>query len=682
MTTKKKKQNVGGAGNFLRLQFNFPNILLLLIGILFIVLSIQLGHIQDDSYITFRYVENFVNGNGLVFNIGENVEGYTSLLWVLLLSGVKIIGIDIISASQFLGLFFSFITIIITRKIFLHFIDSVILDERILKERKNIWLYISLLPSLMLALNGAFQYWSISGMETALFISLVTLSIYSYAMRPDEFELTNFTAISLILASVTRPEGMFIVILIIFHMTSLTLIKHKRLTDIKEKLFSKENVNALLIIFIPYILMVIFRLFYYGYPFPNTYYAKSGLSAEYFKSGLEYFLTFNRVYLLYGVMLIIPFALLMNKKLRINVVLMELAICSFIIYTILIGGDVLPIYRFFLPILPLIFILFCLVIYYPSNLFIQKSSKKIIFSGEITIVILISVLTIYNNFHPYDHIQKKADSEQHLIYKMKSAGEWLSLQQRLSKHPLTVAATTIGALSYYSNVTIIDMLGLTDERIAHNPLPIPSISGIHSGWREKNYNVPYVLSRNPDYIFFSTDIKPSAYAERALFTSEKFINGYYPSHFIVNKGDQKGVATIYKKRPAEMMSSFSQEFSANPNYSEEYIHKYNSLLSYKANKSDLKTLNKKIGECYKLIKISPLNFGDPYRLLGRFYSIGGNKVEAIKAYEECIKRDPTNASANAFLLVHYRKLHDSRQDEYYLNLKKYNPEILKLHGYK
>ena len=34
---------------------------------------------QDDAFISFRYAQNFLNGHGLVFNIGERVEGFTSL---------------------------------------------------------------------------------------------------------------------------------------------------------------------------------------------------------------------------------------------------------------------------------------------------------------------------------------------------------------------------------------------------------------------------------------------------------------------------------------------------------------------------------------------------------------------------------------------------------------------------
>jgi hypothetical protein len=40
----------------------------------------------DDSFIAARYAANLVAGHGLVFNVGERVEGFSDLLWTLLLT--------------------------------------------------------------------------------------------------------------------------------------------------------------------------------------------------------------------------------------------------------------------------------------------------------------------------------------------------------------------------------------------------------------------------------------------------------------------------------------------------------------------------------------------------------------------------------------------------------------------
>ena len=39
----------------------------------------------DDAMISMRYAYNLANGNGLVWNVGERVEGYSNFLWVLVM---------------------------------------------------------------------------------------------------------------------------------------------------------------------------------------------------------------------------------------------------------------------------------------------------------------------------------------------------------------------------------------------------------------------------------------------------------------------------------------------------------------------------------------------------------------------------------------------------------------------
>src|SRR4029077_14763977 len=62
----------------------------------FILACLLVGGVQtllyrfttDDSYITFRYVNNFVDGLGLVYNRGEKIEGFSNPLFILILSGL------------------------------------------------------------------------------------------------------------------------------------------------------------------------------------------------------------------------------------------------------------------------------------------------------------------------------------------------------------------------------------------------------------------------------------------------------------------------------------------------------------------------------------------------------------------------------------------------------------------
>jgi len=69
----------------------------------------------EDAYIAYRYVQNFVEGNGLTFNPGEKVEGYSDFLWVVLIALVnKISGLDIPSIGRGLSIIFGVVSLVVS----------------------------------------------------------------------------------------------------------------------------------------------------------------------------------------------------------------------------------------------------------------------------------------------------------------------------------------------------------------------------------------------------------------------------------------------------------------------------------------------------------------------------------------------------------------------------------------
>jgi hypothetical protein len=67
--------------------------------LLAIVWAAALSWIGDDAFISFRYARNLAEGHGLVFNVGERVEGYTNFLWTVLFAPLIKLGIDPAQAS-------------------------------------------------------------------------------------------------------------------------------------------------------------------------------------------------------------------------------------------------------------------------------------------------------------------------------------------------------------------------------------------------------------------------------------------------------------------------------------------------------------------------------------------------------------------------------------------------------
>ena len=119
--------------------------------------------IFDDAFICFRYAENLNNGNGLVYNIGERVEGYTSFLWVMLMAIGEFAGFDIVLFSIIIGIIFAFGCIILTAYSY--------------KFINGITPAVSSIAALFLGTTGIFLPWGVSGVETLKFAFLVLLLV-------------------------------------------------------------------------------------------------------------------------------------------------------------------------------------------------------------------------------------------------------------------------------------------------------------------------------------------------------------------------------------------------------------------------------------------------------------------------------------------------------------------------
>src|SRR4051812_5043075 len=70
-------------------------------------------YVVDDAFISLRYAERFIHGQGLTWNDGERVEGYSNLLWILLVSGLGVLGMDLVDATLLLGILCSLATLLV-----------------------------------------------------------------------------------------------------------------------------------------------------------------------------------------------------------------------------------------------------------------------------------------------------------------------------------------------------------------------------------------------------------------------------------------------------------------------------------------------------------------------------------------------------------------------------------------
>ncbi len=156
--------------------------------LIFVLLARYLNFTQDDAYISYRYVANFLNGHGLVYNIGERIEGFTNFGWVIYMILVGGLGFGYIVVSKITGLLLGAGVIVVT-----------FLIARTLFDQNNRLLAVT--SAYLVAANLSLAYWSPAGLETAAFAFVTSLSLYWFLKR------SNLLIVGLLLAVWIRPEG-------------------------------------------------------------------------------------------------------------------------------------------------------------------------------------------------------------------------------------------------------------------------------------------------------------------------------------------------------------------------------------------------------------------------------------------------------------------------------------------
>ena len=81
------------------------------------LLAFSRVNVTDDAYISYRYAYNLVEGRGLVFNSGERVEGFTNLLWTLMMTVPESLGLPVHLFAAFLGIALGLLALIDTWRI-------------------------------------------------------------------------------------------------------------------------------------------------------------------------------------------------------------------------------------------------------------------------------------------------------------------------------------------------------------------------------------------------------------------------------------------------------------------------------------------------------------------------------------------------------------------------------------
>ena len=80
------------------------------------VVLIRTAWVSDDAYITFRTIDNFIDGYGLRWNIAERVQSYTHPLWMFVVAFFYLLTGEFFFTSMFLSITISVATMLVVVK--------------------------------------------------------------------------------------------------------------------------------------------------------------------------------------------------------------------------------------------------------------------------------------------------------------------------------------------------------------------------------------------------------------------------------------------------------------------------------------------------------------------------------------------------------------------------------------
>jgi hypothetical protein len=417
----------------------------------------------DDAFITFRYARSLLQGHGFSFNPeGPWVEGFSSPVWLLLLAGLA--GVFGHLAIPTLAIILGFLCYVLC----MYWLCEPVAEEWG-SDRRHLG---NLLALAFFVTSPAVFFYSVTGLETLLF--LLVLLIFA---RSASGSATLPAGILCGLAAAwVRPEGPWFLPMLLIQaliMAPRQFFRQRRFWFLAGSVVTGSA------------LLAGSRLLLFGQLLPNTYFAKPMVVASAARYIRDSFLNGWALPLL---LLALLGAIYGQRKHRGYF----LAALSWVLAAFLEGGDWMVHGRMLVPAFGLLF----LSVTGLHGLFGRKNLWRQIGQGAALISIVAACGFGVKEERDCHRYAQYAFAK--TVYVEEMLAGWIKECRVRS-----VATVDIGMLGYYAPVSIFDLAGLTDTRIAHSP-------GAHLG---KAFPLDYLFSeKRVDLIILRTSARPDTMA--------------------------------------------------------------------------------------------------------------------------------------------------------------------------
>jgi hypothetical protein len=438
--------------------------------------SLYFNFVTDDAFISFVYSRNLAEHGQLVFNLGERVEGYTNFLWTVLLALLMKLHLQPELMSRLFGTAFGAGGMLVVAWL-----------SRRLREARQ-WSPWDALPALVLAGVPGYACWSSGGLETQMFTFFVTLGSAQYLADAIADREPGRSSVSFALAALTRPEGLLFFAICGLHRV-LTKLRARTLLPTAAEL---RWVGWFVLLVEPHLL---WRRWYYGWWLPNTYYIKATGGAASWQRGGYYLLRFVEHFHLWMVPLLLIGGLFAHKErgARLFAGYAALAVGIFVAYVASVGGDFMGLYRFAMPIVPLVALAAAVglrLLLERFGLVPQVAVVALLLGGHLWHAVRIDRWAM--SFIGADH---GIDTPAYLRWytaDRAAVGKWFGQYAQPDDYAAVGGA---GAQVYYSHIPSLDCWGLSDAYVAHQMPAFDTRPG-----HQKYAPDSYILSRHPTII--------------------------------------------------------------------------------------------------------------------------------------------------------------------------------------
>jgi hypothetical protein len=422
-------------------------VLFSLIGHLFLFwLSAQIfSYTIDDAYITFRYSKNLAGGFGPTYNPSmPPVEGYTTFLWMLLMTLPHFFGVNVATFSKIVGVLLTCGTFTLI---------SLLIFTLTRKFPAKARLFFGSFGGFLLTMLPITSIHAIAGMETGLFIFLIALMVYMATLGLlDGSRILFWSPLVGLLIGMTRPEGNAIALLL------LACVWFFSAPAVRKKLIR----NSLGFYVLPGAIYFTWRYLYYDLILPLPFYMKVLHGGGLFGGANE--VGTYLLYLLPSISVLLLAAILRLRKEYFSILTPAVFLLIFYLFPVHAMGFN---WRFIYPATAFISVLVAI-----GGITIFELLKGVIQSNKPwEPVLLVGFFLIgLGNLSGLDGLIKNQNFYGAGISSYKTFGTLLS--EYNNKHEMTFAIGDAGTVPYYSDWQVIDLFGLNSREVAFGTIPL------------------------------------------------------------------------------------------------------------------------------------------------------------------------------------------------------------------